>query len=169
MGNDARLQDFLEQPGRAGAFGAIMDECARAAIDLCHVVETIGETEFTEVRESADPNTTSLRAICRHCVNAAYGYSNAIRRARGWEKDLSGRLDDGYPLVPGEFRLQLGHALRHTETTLEGLWELDEKAVMALTFEVPWGPTYDPEMILEHAIVHLLRHRRQIERWIAGI
>ena len=25
----------------------------------------------------------------------------------------------------------------------------------------------DPEMILEHAIVHLLRHRRQLERWAA--
>jgi len=24
---------------------------------------------------------------------------------------------------------------------------------------------YDPEMLLEHAVVHLLRHRRQLERW----
>ena len=66
-------------------------------------------------------------------------------------------------------RAQLGRALRHTETTLDGFWDVDEKAVLALTFQVPWGPTYDPEMILEHGIVHLLRHRRQIERWIAGI
>jgi hypothetical protein len=27
-----------------------------------------------------------------------------------------------------------------------------------------WGPTYDLEQLLEHAIVHVLRHRRQIER-----
>lgn len=32
-----------------------------------------------------------------------------------------------------------------------------------------WGPTCDPEMILEHGIVHLLRHRRQIERRRRGI
>ena len=34
-------------------------------------------------------------------------------------------------------------------------------------FQVRWGPVYDPEMILEHGIVHLLRHRRQLERWRA--
>jgi hypothetical protein len=28
-----------------------------------------------------------------------------------------------------------------------------------------WGPRYDPEMLLEHAVCHVLRHRRQLERW----
>ena len=28
----------------------------------------------------------------------------------------------------------------------------------------PWGTTYTLEQMLEHAIVHILRHRRQIER-----
>jgi len=27
-----------------------------------------------------------------------------------------------------------------------------------------WGENYDFEQLLEHAIVHILRHRRQIER-----
>ena len=44
---------------------------------------------------------------------------------------------------------------------------MSDEAVAAITFPVRWGPIYDPEMILEHAIVHLLRHRRQIERWPA--
>jgi len=30
---------------------------------------------------------------------------------------------------------------------------------------VRWGQKYDPEQLLEHAIVHILRHRRQIERF----
>ena len=29
--------------------------------------------------------------------------------------------------------------------------------------KVSWGQSYDVEQILEHAIVHVLRHRRQIE------
>ena len=30
---------------------------------------------------------------------------------------------------------------------------------------VSWGQRYDVEQIMEHAIVHILRHRRQIERF----
>jgi hypothetical protein len=29
-----------------------------------------------------------------------------------------------------------------------------------------WGPVYDLEQLLEHMIVHVLRHRRQIERFL---
>ena len=68
-------------------------------------------------------------------------------------------------LSTGQFRPALVHALRYTETALEGLPEADDDAMKALRFEVRWGATYDPEMILEHGIVHLLRHRRQIQRW----
>ncbi|AUP81600.1 hypothetical protein C1H87_11295 [Flavivirga eckloniae] len=30
---------------------------------------------------------------------------------------------------------------------------------------VKWGQVYDIEQLFEHAIVHILRHRRQIERF----
>jgi len=31
---------------------------------------------------------------------------------------------------------------------------------------VKWGQLYDVEQLFEHAIVHILRHRRQIERFL---
>ena len=31
-----------------------------------------------------------------------------------------------------------------------------------------WGQRYDIDQLLEHAIVHVLKHRRQIERFIAS-
>ena len=31
-----------------------------------------------------------------------------------------------------------------------------------------WGQHYDIEQLMEHAIVHILRHRRQIENFIKG-
>jgi hypothetical protein len=40
--------------------------------------------------------------------------------------------------------------------------------VSSILVPVNWGPVYDPEGMLEHGIVHLLRHRRQIERLIDG-
>jgi hypothetical protein len=45
---------------------------------------------------------------------------------------------------------------------------MDEyERITALEIQAPWGPVYDLEQMLEHAIVHVLRHRRQIERFLA--
>lgn len=159
---------FLDNPGVAGPFGALMDEYARAAEDLCRVVETIPGDEFTKERSSEDPDTVSYRSICRHCVNAAYGYSFMIREARKQDIHREHILPEDEPATPGDVRGLLENALKYGEETLDGLYDADDETVLGLSFKAHWGPTYDPEMILEHAIVHLLRHRRQIERWLAG-
>jgi len=42
------------------------------------------------------------------------------------------------------------------------LEEMDSSKKMT----VRWGQQYDVEHLLEHAIVHILRHRRQIQKFI---
>ena len=75
-------------------------------------------------------------------------------------------MSDPEALVsPRDVRPRLRAALRYTEGALDGLYEAGEEAIFAIRFPVRWGPTYDPDMLLEHAICHLLRHRRQITRW----
>jgi hypothetical protein len=156
---------FLDRPGLAGTFGAIMDEYARAAEDFCRVLEGLPPGAFEWTRASSDPDTQSVRAVCAHVANAARGYANYIRDARGIARE------ERAPLAPGEIsaavpvRSRLAENLRYTEGALAGLYDVDEATYSAIRFQVRWGPTYDPEMILEHAIVHLLRHRRQLERW----
>ncbi|MEZ4650121.1 MAG: hypothetical protein R3E97_15290 [Candidatus Eisenbacteria bacterium] len=162
------LGDFLDRPGRPGPFGGILDEYARAAAELCTAIESIDETTFREERESNDPDTTSLRMICVHCINAAFGYSNMVRKERGLEPDKAVYLAADHALVPSAFREHIGRAIRHTAETVEPIWDIDLEATIASTFKARWGQTYDVESIFEHGIVHLLRHRRQIERWIAG-
>lgn len=157
--------EFLQAPGRPGPWGGVMDEYARAAAELCDLVESIPVDRFLEERESPDPDTTSIRAIATHCINAAYGYSNAIRRARRAEIDTSGRIERSELTSPLQVRGHLRAAVRHTEETLVPLADADAETIIGLSFQSGWGQTYDPESILEHGIVHLLRHRRQIERW----
>ena len=41
----------------------------------------------------------------------------------------------------------------------------DEEIVSVVTHS-RWGVRYDLEQLLEHAVVHILRHRRQIEKFI---
>lgn len=156
---------FLDRPGMPGPFGALMDEYARAAGDLCRVVEGFDAAAFAAERPSADAGTISPRSICLHAYGAARRYADYVRKARGMPHD--GRFDPDPASLPGPGALRglLAEALRYTEGALEGLHDADDATVSALRFPVRWGPIYDPEMILEHAIVHLLRHRRQLERW----
>ncbi len=154
---------FLDRPGQPGMFGALLDEYARAAEDLCRTVEDLPEDLFHRERASPDPSTVSLRAVCAHVARAAWNYADYIRIARDLPR-VPCPYDKDAVINPAAFRPLLAAALRHTEATVEDC-PSDEASLDALRFQVRWGPTYDPEMILEHAIVHLLRHRRQIERW----
>ena len=43
----------------------------------------------------------------------------------------------------------------------------DEMAAQSEKIHSPWGVVYDVEQLMEHAIVHILRHRRQIEKFKA--
>ena len=156
---------FIDRPGLPGAFGALMDEYARAAEDFCSVVEALPSDLFVGRRESADPEMVSLQSICAHVVGAAYGYAIYIRIARGLPRRERPPLEALTAPAPADVRPFLATALHLTEESVDGLKDADDATLVPLRFQVRWGPIYDPEMILEHAIVHLLRHRRQITRW----
>jgi hypothetical protein len=61
---------------------------------------------------------------------------------------------------------QIAAMLAYTAAVLEGRWEMTGEQLAAIRIQSRWGQTYDFEQMLEHAIVHVLRHRRQIERFL---
>ena len=156
---------FIRHPGLAGPFGALMDEYARAAEDFCRVVEGFDLARFDAERPSSNPNTVSARAICLHVIGAAHRYAHYIRKARGVDFVERYDADPAQLRSPQEVRMLLAEGILLTEETVEPLLNAAEREIQALSFVVRWGPRYDPEMILEHAVCHLLRHRRQLERW----
>lgn len=160
-----RGAEFLANPGQPGWRGAILDEYARAAADLCDVVDAVSPARFVAAKPSPDPDCVSIERICAHMLRAAKGYANYIRERAG----MPLREPFSEPVAtlanPTDFRPRLVEALRYTDETLEPLASMKDEELVAMTFQVRWGPMYDPEMIMEHAICHLLRHRRQIERW----
>ena len=159
------LDDFLERPGRAGMFGALLDESGRAAEDFCRVVERISQATFEAERVSDDPSTVSPRAICAHVCGAARRYADYIRKALDLPHVDRYEMHLEQVRTPLDVRPLLGEGLRYTEEALEGIFDDRREASQIVQFMVRWGPVYDPEMLLEHGIVHLLRHRRQLERW----
>lgn len=156
---------FIRHSGRSGPFGALMDEYARAAEEFCRVVEGFDLAGFDTERPSDNPNTVSPRAICLHVIGASHRYAHYVRKAR--DVDFVERYEADPALVhsPREVRALLAEGIRLTEETVEPLLKATDQEIQALSFTVRWGPRYDPEMMLEHAVCHLLRHRRQLERW----
>ena len=149
---------------RSGAIGALMDEYERAASDLKGLVEQIPDDEFTRVvdTQTQDEDCRSAQTIMSHVVRAAYGYADYLR------EQLSIESDRPQPklLSRRESLEQLEAALRYTIQTLDGRWEMSDEEISGIVIKTRWGAVYDGEGMLEHAIVHILRHRRQIEKFI---
>ena len=114
---------------------------------------------------SNNPNTVSPRAICLHVIGAAHRYAHYIRKARGVDFIERYEASPAQLRSPQDVRGLLTEGILLTEESVEPLLNATDQEIQALSFTVRWGPRYDPEMILEHAVCHLLRHRRQLERW----
>ena len=149
---------------RKGPIGALMDEYERAAAELRRLVEQIPEDDVVRIVDSqtTDEACRSIQTIMSHVVNAGYGYADYIR---GVFSIPSSRPPKGL-LSYQESLDQLDAMLGYTAQTLEGRWEMSDEEIMGTVIRSGWGVTYDVEQLLEHAIVHILRHRRQIEKFI---
>jgi hypothetical protein len=155
----------IDRPGLPGPFGALMDEYAKAAAEFCAVLDGFAGARYASARPRNDEDTRTPRALSAHVVGAARRYADYVRKRRGLPFVERALVDPATLPDPAAVRRGLGEALRYTEGALDGFYDVPEAEILATTFAVRWGPQYDPEMILEHAIVHLLRHRRQLERW----
>ncbi len=162
----ATHRSFLDRPGQAGPMGALMDLYAEAAESFCAVADTLPAGNFSVERPGAPRHTQSRRMVCVHVVKAARFYADTIRKARGLPHEERYQLPAGALQSPGETRALLAEALRYTEGALDGLYGAPEASIDAIAFDPGWGGTWNPDMLLEHAVCHLLRHRRQLQRWV---
>lgn len=141
-----------------------MDEYERAASDLRRLIEQIPEGDFVRVVDSQtkDEDCRSVQTIMSHVVRAGYGYADYIRE----QFSIESARPQNKLLSRQESLEQLNAALEYTAQTLEGRWEMSDEEISGTVINSRWGVVYDVEGLLEHAIVHILRHRRQIEKFI---
>ena len=148
---------------RTGALGAMMDEYERAAGELTNLVKTVDESRFVVDYPQEADKCRSIQKIMRHVIRAAYGFANEIRAALNISVTaaLPTKLEDKNGSI-----VAFESALNYTAAAFEDKWAMSEDEIERVTMPTPWGTTYTLEQMLEHAIVHILRHRRQIERLI---
>lgn len=153
---------------RSGAIGAMMDEYERATGELIPIIESLDEQTYVAVLDlqTKDSDCSSIKTIMNHVVRAGYTYANYIRREFG--EEMTDRIEDHQLESVASVALAVDKMMTFTIAALEGKWELSEEELAKRKFTSGWGQEYDIEQILEHAIVHILRHRRQIERLLAS-
>ncbi|MEZ4886635.1 MAG: DinB family protein [Chitinophagales bacterium] len=148
-----------------GAIGALLDEYEKTIIDLQKVIRPISNEYLVEIVDpnTDDPDCKSIHTILTHVVRSGYGYAVTIRRFLGEKISIELPKVDS---IEG-FEIALNDMFRYNEKLFEdypniSLYEHDnDKKIL-----VSWGQRFDVEQLFEHAIVHVLRHRRQIERFL---
>ena len=156
-----KLEDY-----RKGGVGALMDEYERAALELKALVESVSEEAYERIAdpETKDADCHSIKTIMNHVVHAGYGYANGVRRKIPMPFEPLG--DERRQIPHAEIGDEIDKVLAYTEETLDGMWEMSYAEQDKFIIERKEGFSENLEQLLEHAVLHVLRHRRQIEKFL---
>ena len=145
---------------RLGAIGALTDEYEKALNELKTILQNISNDIFCLITdESIEDNFKSVRNITLHIVSSGYVYANHIRNR--FDNDIvlnQVKIDNINEAIE-----ELDKMFLYTVQTFEDKWLLTDDELMNTIIKTSWT-TYDLEAIIEHSIVHILRHRLQIEK-----
>jgi uncharacterized damage-inducible protein DinB len=146
-----------------GAIAALMDEYKKAVDELITVIEPVSQYQLLKAIEPVSSNTDciSIQSILTHVTASMFSYAVYIENSIGLESLRPERLqfDQIAPYISRlceAFKYNEDLFIRNPNITME---EFDQ----AKKINTRWGQQYDVEQLLEHAIVHILRHRRQIK------
>lgn len=142
---------------------ALLHEYAYALNDLKGHISDVTAEELTASadKETTNPDCVSIQSILTHIVLCGYNYVTMMDIHSGnqnskWSKRVRRKSIE-------EYNADFDAMLSHTSAFLgrfsnSDMYKPDPKDKL-ITF---WGQYYDFEQLLEHAIVHISRHRRQI-------
>lgn len=152
-----------------GGLGAILDEMQRASEEFIKVIESVPQKDFVKIIDSTttDEDCRSIQTICRHVIRSGYGYANYVLNNLNITLDfpnVNNMKIDTAEIASDEIRNMIVYNIKN-------LYELNrekiEKDMFTIRFTTRWNEEFNFEQILEHGIVHILRHRRQIEKFKA--
>lgn len=156
----------MEQPKLKGNVQALLDEYKKVIGELLEVIKVINDETLPNIVDplTDDPDCKSIQKILTHVVQAGFNYTVYFENYIG-NKTSFFSLSDNVSVK--EYIEQLYQMYVYCENffkknpTLEIIEKDPTKKIL-----VKWGQQFDIEQLMEHAIVHILRHRRQIEKYI---
>lgn len=150
----------------SGNVRALLDEYKKSIDELINVIKHINNKELCIIvdKKTEDPDCKSIQTILTHTVGAGYGYINYIENYTGNKKDSRDNVT--FDNID-QYIEELNKMFLYNEDFFKNNPDLKiEEKDAVKKINVSWGQQYDIEQLLEHAIVHILRHRRQIENFI---
>lgn len=157
----------LYQTTRPDALGALMDLYEQEAELLLETINNkLPNEEWTAIKDAKtkDEDCRSYQAICQHIIGAAKHYIELLTRGENpaYEiEKISTILASKSDFEPA-FRKVLNEQAKY----FENRWNMSDEAIEAIVIKTGWGPIMNPETLLEHAVVHIMRHHRQLLKFI---
>lgn len=150
---------------RNGPLGALMDEYERAAAELVAIIDGMTDADFEAIRDpdATNPDCQSVQTVVRHVVVCGYNYAGMLRNIWAVEHTNTRQTK----MKRREAGPRIRDMLAYTADTLTGKWNLPPGKLQATTIQTGWGQVFDVDQLLEHAVMHVHRHRRQIERFLS--
>lgn len=147
------------------AVNVILLEYEKVICELQNTIEDISQSDLTFIvdPETKNKDCKSIQTILTHVVSAGYSYCVYIENYRGIDSKRPQRINRK---TANAYKKDLDNVIEYTRKTFSNIYdsELEEydnnKKILT-----SWRQRYDIEQIIEHAIVHILRHRRQIEKF----
>lgn len=150
---------------RLGAVGALLDIYEEAITELKKEIETITDQALTIIidHQTTNENCRSFQTILSHVVYSGYGYANSIHNLKG--NNIVRPNKTSHATV--ELYLKdLDDVFIYTENVFKLIGDNEiEQLDNLLKIKTGWSQLYDIEQLMEHAIVHILRHKRQIKKF----
>jgi len=144
-----------------GAIGALLDEYEIALNELKNMLTNISTVELIEIADNKTNNADckSIQSILSHVIKAGNWYAIEIRNSLGENLEPPGIIICD---KIADYQEGLTQMFESTAQIFNDYQHID----LYLERKFRWWHIYNIDILLEHAIVHILRHRRQIERFV---
>ena len=147
------------------AVNALLAEYEKTIVALQDVIEDISDADLAFVvdSETQNPDCQSIQTVLAHVVSSGYSYNIYIQKLKN--KNIERPLKTNRNSV-SEYKNDLDKVIQFTYETFSTIADNElEEFDNTKKINTSWGQIYDIEQLMEHAIVHILRHRRQIEKF----
>ncbi len=153
----------MNKPELQPAIISLLAEYKKAIDDLVMVIKPLTKERLIQAiyPETTNPDCKSIQSILTHIVASIFSYSVYIENHIGLQtirpeysilenaQAYTDQLYAGYAYCELIFIQNPGIQLEESENSKK--------------INANWGQQYDIDQMMEHSIVHILRHRRQIE------
>lgn len=146
-----------------GWVGALLDEYQKAIEEYKTVLNTLSQAQYTtEINENkADKHCLSAQTVTNHILLSGYGYLYMIAKQFG-DLPYERKKEVDVATIQAACK-ELDALLQHSEERLSHKVNISDADILNNIIKTPWGQNFDIDQMLEHAVMHIIRHRRQIE------